>query len=69
LRIVLVRPVRFLPSIVSAKANQHNTNLWDGAFGLELHIGLNRNDHIAFDKGALIPDTETEMNGFQGTMR
>jgi hypothetical protein len=64
LRNDVVALVRFLPSIVSTKTNQHHTNLWDGTFRLELHIGLHRNDHVAFDKGALIPETkmETEMN-------
>jgi hypothetical protein len=48
--------VDFLPSIVSAEAYQHYTNLWDRTLGLELHIGLHRNDHVAFHKGALIPE-------------
>ena len=48
----------YLPSIVSTKANQHDTDLPDGAFGLELHVFLDGNDHVAFHKSALIPERQ-----------
>mmetsp|Transcript_21119 Transcript_21119/g.49874 ORF Transcript_21119/g.49874 Transcript_21119/m.49874 type:complete len:552 (-) Transcript_21119:169-1824(-) len=53
-------------SIVSSETNQHDSDLWDFAFRLELHFGLHRNHHVPFDKCALI--LEVRDDGLVGVL-
>lgn len=43
-----------LPAIVPSQSNKHDTNLSDFLLRLELHLGLDRLDLVAFDNGRLI---------------